>query len=286
MPPPPAPSPPLHAVTTLVMSPDRARAMAQTQDGELHLWQLDPLSLTALPGSLAGRLIGWIEDGVVLVEGGHLAVRGLDTRRPVRRWKVHTQPIERAALSPDGGTVLTLVGKSIALSDVLGGEVRHRKTRSMFHDQRPLAAHPDGSRFFRAAGEWLHFDGFGPDDPSWSTASATSAAASAAYSPDGRWLAVGGACGNLQTFTGSSRSWEVSDAHPAPVSAVVWATPTRLWTASGRELRRWRIDTGESAPEPDGRGTAAAEIFALAAAGEDRALAGGAHGAVEWVPIV
>jgi WD40 repeat protein len=299
------PSP--EAVAGLSIAPDRTRALAQSAGGDVRLWQLPPSAAVPLPAvplpavpqpavpqpavpqpavpqpAVPGaRLLGWVADGVVWVEGATLAVRAIGAPRPSRRWKPHTRPIEHAVISPDGGTVLSLAGNGTALSDVAAGAVRHRRSRVNSYRVECLAAHPDGSRYLRCWKGCLEVDGFGDDDPRWTLWDEFSATAGAGYAPDGRWLAVGAVGGAVQTFDAANRRADgvgvVGDAHAGPVTVLAWASASVLVTGAGSQLRRWRVDAGRLLPL--GRSAVSMEITALACVGEDRALVGGASGEV------
>ncbi len=269
---------------SLALSPDQSQAVVQTGTGPLHLYQLKPVSLLGptCVGS-KGRLLAWLPQGPLLfAEGAQLTTRDL-TGRVLRHWKAHARTIEQAAVSPDGAAVLTVSGTGTALWDVATGKARHRRNKSGSAAGGTVAVHPGGLKFFRGLGDCADFQSASDDGGTWSLSGRFNTAACAAFSPDGRWLAAGGEYGNLRLFDPerASGGGDERGAHDGPVTALVWASPSLLLSASGRTVRRWRVEQGF--PRPLGNGQAPWPVAALASTSDGKALVAGAQETLAWV---
>jgi WD40 repeat protein len=266
-------------------SPDGGRLASACSDHSVRLW-------SALTGHEIMKLSGhgdevtavvWSPDGKQLASAskdGTVRIWNADTGGEVATLRVHANEVRRVVWSPDGRKLASGgVNQPIQLWDAATATlIRALPSRGQSHHIVGMSWNKDGTRLASADS----LAGLSSAVTVWDTADGKELftigpghMVSVAWSPDDKWLAMGGAGSCGLVFDVTSRSNTLVMCHGGHVMAVAWspngariATGSRgdgsvkIWDAkTGQELQSFRGHQGSARSlswHPDGSRVASA----------------------------
>ncbi len=256
----------------LAVSSDRSLLAVPCADGSVRLVATD--SLTVL-GSVAAHcgpatVAAFSGDGTRLAtagEDGEVTLWSVPDLEPVRSWAAHLDVIGSIAFAPDGQSIVTGgEGGDVQVWDPATG-TRLRSLSGHLFAVHAIAFAADGRRMLTG--------GFDSYLKLWDTATGQELTnvmrrwvTSAAFSPDGKWVAIGSPQGKIALFRIPTFSPTVDYSHPANVVTLVArpggagyvtgdaAGTVRVWDAgNGKPIAKWSATKSEVralAISPDG----------------------------------